>query len=47
MLFCGRIGDLFNGCFDGDFALLGVVRIGVIDLTCVYEGLFGLMPNHL
>ena len=25
MLFGGRIGDLCNGCFDGDFALLGLV----------------------
>ena len=36
MLFGGRIGDLCNGCFDGDFALLGVVRVGVIDPTCVF-----------
>ena len=36
MLFVGRIGDLCNGCFDGDFALLGVVRVGVIDPTCVF-----------
>ena len=35
MLFGGRIGDLCNGCFDGDFALLGVVLVGVIDPTCV------------
>ena len=35
MLFGGRIGDLFNGFFDGDFALLRVVRVGVIDPTCV------------
>ena len=34
--FGGRIGDLCNGCLDGDFALLGVVRIGVIDPTCVF-----------
>ena len=34
MLFGGRIGDLCNGCFDGDFALL-VVGVGVIDPTCV------------
>ena len=27
MLFGGRIGDLCNGCFDGDFVLLGVVRV--------------------
>ena len=36
MLFGGWIGDLCNGCFDGDFALLGVVRVGVIDPTCVF-----------
>ena len=36
MLFGGRIGDLCNGCFDGDFTLLGVVRVGVIDPTCVF-----------
>ena len=36
MLFGGRIGDLCNGCFDGNVALLGVVRVGVIDLTCVF-----------
>ena len=36
MLFGGRIGDLCNCCFDGDFALLGVVRVGVIDPTCVF-----------
>ena len=36
MLFGGRIGDLCNGCFNGDFALLGVVRVGVIDPTCVF-----------
>ena len=29
MLFVGRIGDLCNGYFDGDFALLGV-RVEVI-----------------
>ena len=29
-------GDLCNGCFDGDFALLEVVPVGVIDLTCVF-----------
>ena len=34
MIFGGRIGDLCNGCFDGDFALL-VVRVGVIDPSCV------------
>ena len=36
MLFGERIGDLCNGCFDGDFALLGVVCVGVIDPTCVF-----------
>ena len=36
MLFGGHIGDLCNGCFDGDFALLAVVRVGVIDPTCVF-----------
>ena len=36
MLFGGQIGDLCNGCFDGDFALLGVVRVGVIDPTSVF-----------
>ena len=35
MLFGGPIGDLCNDCF-GDFALLGVVRVGVIDPTCVF-----------
>ena len=38
ILFGGRIGDLCNGCFDGDFTLLGVVRDGVIDPTCVLCG---------
>ena len=38
MLFGGWIGDLFNGCFDGDFSLLGVVRVGMIDTTCVFVG---------
>ena len=37
MLFGGRIGDLCNGCFDGDFALLGVVRVGVIDRVFLFE----------
>ena len=36
MLFGGRIRDLCNGCFDGDFAILGVVRVRVIDPTCVF-----------
>ena len=35
-LFIGRIGDLYNSCFDGNFSLLGVVRVGVIDPTCVF-----------
>ena len=35
MLFGGRICDLCDSCFDGDFALL-VVRVGVIDPTCVF-----------
>ena len=34
MLSGGRIGDLCNGCCDGEFALFGVVRVGVIDPTC-------------
>ena len=36
MFFGGRIGDLCNGYFDGDFALLGAVSVGVIDPTCVF-----------
>ena len=36
MLLGGRIGDLCNGCFVGDFALLGDVRFGVVDPTCVF-----------
>ena len=36
MLFGGRMGDLCNGCFVGYFALLGEVRVGVIDPTCVF-----------
>ena len=32
MLFGGRIGDLFNGCF----ALLAIVRVAVIDPMCVF-----------
>ena len=36
ILFRGRIVDLCNGCFDGDFAPLGVVCVGVIDPTCVF-----------
>ena len=31
MLFGGQIGDLCNGCFVGDFALLRIVRVGVVD----------------
>ena len=36
MLFGGRIGDLCNGCFEGDFTLLGVVCVGVVNPTCVF-----------
>ena len=36
MLFGGQISDLCNGCFVGDFALLGVVRAGMVDPTCVF-----------
>ena len=36
MILGGRISDLCNGCFVGDFALLGVVCVGVVDLTCVF-----------
>ena len=36
MHFGGRIGDLCNRCFDGDFALLRVVRVGAIDSMCVF-----------
>ena len=36
MLSGGRIRDLCNGCFDGDFALLGVVHVGVLDPTSVF-----------
>ena len=35
MLFGGRIGDLCNGYFAGDFALLEV-RVGEVDPTCVF-----------
>ena len=38
MLFGGRIGNSCNGCFVGDFALLGVVRVGLVDRTCVFVG---------
>ena len=30
MLFGGRVGDLCNGCFVGDFLRLEVVRVGVV-----------------
>ena len=30
MVFGGQIGDLCDGCFDGDFALLAVVHVRVI-----------------
>ena len=36
MFFGGQIGDLYYGCFVGDFALLGVVRVGMVDSTCVF-----------
>ena len=36
MLFSGQIGDLCNGCVAGDIALLGVVRVGVVDPMCVF-----------
>ena len=36
MLFGGRIRDLCNSCFAGDFALLGMVHVGVVDPTYVF-----------
>ena len=36
MLFGGRIGDLCNGCFTGDFALLEVIRVRVVDPKCAF-----------
>ena len=36
MLFGRWIGDLRNGCFVEDFALLGVVHVEVVDPTCVF-----------
>ena len=36
MLLGGWIGNLYNGYFVGEFALLGVVRDGVVDPTCVF-----------
>ena len=36
MLFGGRIDDLCNGSFVGDFVLLGAVRVGVVDPTCIF-----------
>ena len=33
MIFGGWIGDLRNSCFVGDFALLGLLRVGVVDPT--------------
>ena len=36
MLLGGWIGDLCNGRFYGDFALVGVVRVEVIDPMCVF-----------
>ena len=41
----GQIGDLCNGCFDGDFALLWIVRVGVIDPTCVFVWTTTLDPS--
>ena len=34
MLFYEWNGDLFNSCFVRDFALLGVVHVGVVEATC-------------
>ena len=36
MLFGGWIDDLCNGCFLGDFALLGVVHVGLVGPTFVF-----------
>ena len=36
MLFGGQIGDLCNGCYAEDFALLGEVHVEVVDSTCVF-----------
>ena len=36
MLFGGWIGDLYNSCFVGDFALLEVVHLGMVDPICVF-----------
>ena len=36
MLFGGQIGVLCNSCIVGDFALLGVVCVRVVDCTCVF-----------
>ena len=36
MLFGGWIGDLCNSCFVGDFALLKLVCVGVVDPMCVF-----------
>ena len=36
ILFGGQIGDLCNSCSLGDFALLGVVCIGVVEPTCIF-----------
>ena len=45
MLFGGWIGDLCNSCFAGDFALLEVVRVGVVDPTCVFVRTITLDPS--
>ena len=46
MPFGGWIGDLCNGCFDGDFALL-VVRVGVIDVFCLDYNIGSLAIRNL
>ena len=36
MVFGERIGDLCKSCFVGDFTLLGVVLVGVVDPMCIF-----------
>ena len=36
ILFAGRMSDSCNSCFVGDFALLGVVLVGLVEPTCVF-----------
>ena len=36
MLLGGQIGDLYNDCFAGDFSLLEVVLVGVVDRMRVF-----------